>query len=140
MKFKLLFILLLCTSCSASNDVVDITGTWQIAAMTNRGEVADISEAVNFSAVIDETTWVDNEGARTTTYYYYAKLVNGQTQVKVCADKECKDIEALMIVRKKDDLLEFSMIDYSEGDEYPTVFESTKDNDYKLFKLKRKKE
>ena len=121
-----------------ANEPADMTGTWEIVSATVRGENVDIRELADYTAVVDKTTWVDVEGRRRTTYYYRAEYVAKQTRLKLCHDAELKKIEAMAIVRMRDDMLEICMIDYSPNVDYPTAFESTAKNRYKLFTLKRK--
>ena len=139
MKIKLLLILMFCTSCSSSDGLVDISGTWVIASVVEHGKVEDVSKVADILILVDETTWITRESGRDKLFYYFTTISEGQTQLKVCRDKACDDIEVLGLVRMKDGMMEICMADYSKGDDYPKTFESTKENKLALVKFKRVK-
>jgi len=138
-KKKLCLVLILCASCALASDPVDIAGSWEMVEATVRGKIMDIADLKDYTAIVDEATWVDVEGQRKTTYYYKADYVAKQTRLRLCHDAELQKIEALAIVRMQGDILELCLIDYSPGVDYPSAFESTEKNRWKLFKLRRKK-
>ena len=135
---RILVVFFMSATMAFAEGPVDLTGSWGFVSAIDEGEVADLDELGDYSAIVDAVRWIDVDGNRKTTYFYKVEWVGGQTRVTFSHDVAFKDIEAVAIARKDKGILEICMRDYSPGVEFPERFESTKDNNSKLFRLQHK--